>query len=403
MHTNTSAFPSKIIDTHPPLVVNTPQWLPPSVFAALTIAKLHFNPHYRELHEQYDYVTGVLALYMDRGKITKGKSLSWTFVKVHVSLFSCPGMHWTRLAPALHTDSCRSHMSALGFNNADSYVLSSLEFNNVDTHEMSSFGQSNSCTSFPLGPSDLASQSACSDVNGASEVKHLLSLVEVPSVWPSCVDPSILWYFEDCLTNRMAGDIVMEANRHQLKMHPTLCHENGSLLSSVEFNNVQLFTDLHITRLIELATDNPHLHCPDSKLLTMSNIKKWFKAKYSQAILELEAEQLYPCLCSAHWKADNMIGQAFLHHSDAECRHHTQEGPPNHGELPAAPILVLRVATINVAKCAFELSPGPKSPLALHTQKCSKDKSKNSGQKNKDPLVVLSSHKYSLHWSSITI
>ena len=93
MHTNTSAFPSKIIDTHPPLVVNAPQWLPPSVFAALTIAKLHFNPHYRELHEQYDYVTGVLALYMDRGKITKGKSLSWTFVKVHVSLFSCPGMH----------------------------------------------------------------------------------------------------------------------------------------------------------------------------------------------------------------------------------------------------------------------------------------------------------------------
>ena len=169
-----------------------------------------------------------------------------------------------------------------------------------------------------------------------------------------------------------------------------------------EFDNILKPTDLLATRLAELATKNPHLN-PDSKHLTKLNFKKWFKVEYYQALLELEAEQKYPHLCLAHWKADNMIGQAFLWQGDTECRHHRQGatsvlGSHNQSGLAPVPILVSSVVPINAAMCAFELSPGPKSPSALQAQKCSKDESQNSGQ-NKDILVAPSNGK-SLHWSS---
>ena len=95
LHTNTFTYPPKIIDTSPsafsdppqrlppsaidppqqlpPSGIDPPQWLPPSVIAALTISELCFNPHYCELRERYDYVSEVLASYMDREKPTKGK------------------------------------------------------------------------------------------------------------------------------------------------------------------------------------------------------------------------------------------------------------------------------------------------------------------------------------------
>lgn len=406
LRTNTSAFPPKIIDT--------PQRPSPSVIATLTIAELYFNPHFRELRERYDYVTGVLASYMDRGKPTKGNVSVPDLRQCACFLFLLSRHALNKilqLAPALHTDFHRPHTSAVGSYDVDSHSSLefnvdshlSLEFNNIDSHEMSSLGPSNSRTSSSLGPSDSASQSARSTSDRASEVKYLLGLVEAPSVRPACVNPSVLWHYEDCFTDKTLGDIVTEANKHRPKMHLALRREDGSALSSIEVNNVQLSADLLATRLIELATNNPQLHRHGSKLPTKSNIKKWFKAEYSQGILELEAEQPYLRLCSAHWKADNMIGQAFLRQSDAERRRRTREAssipdqpdPQKHGDSAPAPIPISSV--VNVAKRAFELSPGPKSPSASHTQKRSKDRANNSGQKNKDPSVVPSNRKYSLH------
>ena len=98
-----------------------------------------------------------------------------------------------------------------------------------------------------------------------------------------------------------------------------------------------------------------------------------------------------------------MSGQAFLWQGDAERRCCHQGAPSalgshNQSGLVPVPISVSSVVPINAAKHAFELSPGPKSPLVLQAQKHSKDESKNSGQ-NKDILVAPSNHK-SLHSSS---
>lgn len=82
-------------------------------------------------------------------------------------------------------------------------------------------------------------------------------------------------------------------------MHLCLCHEDSPILSSKEFDNILKSTDLLATRLTELATKNPHSN-PNSKHPTKLNSKKWFKVKYYQALLKLEAEQKYLHLCSAH-------------------------------------------------------------------------------------------------------
>jgi hypothetical protein len=125
----------------------------------------------------------------------------------------------------------------------------------------------------------------------------------------------------------MAGDIVTDSNKHRPKMQLVIRREDGSVISPVEFDNIRRSADMHAKRLIELTTSSSNIPTllRGSMQPTKSNIKKWFRAEFNQAILELEAEQKYLRLCSAHWKADTMIGQAFLRLSDAEHKHRACE------------------------------------------------------------------------------
>jgi hypothetical protein len=281
-------------------------------------------------------------------------------------------------------------MSSTLYHKTDSLVSSSLEPNNADSR-----------TSSSLGPSDSASQNAGSDIDKAA-IEHLLKLVEAPSKRPSCLKPFVLWYHEDCQTDKTAGDIVTAANKHRPKMHLVICREDGSVISGPEFENIKHSAELLVERLIACVAKNPQrMLVSTSKVPTKSNVKKWFKAEYSQAIPELEAEQPYLHLCAAHWKADIMLGQAFMRKSDAENkRARTSEAlsmpPPKQPNCAPTQIPVSDVAPINAAKRALELSPGPKSPSASHSQKRSKDETKHSGQKNKGPSAS-SDREYFLH------
>ncbi len=58
------------------------------------------------------------------------------------------------------------------------------------------------------------------------------------------------------------------------------------------------------------------------------------------------------------------------------------------------------VAPVNAAKHALELSPGPKSPSALHAQKHSKDDTILFGQKTMGSSVSSNLREYSIRWSS---
>ncbi|KAF8268983.1 hypothetical protein EI94DRAFT_1476306, partial [Lactarius quietus] len=118
---------------------------------------------------------------------------------------------------------------------------------------------------------------------------------------------------------------------------------------------------------------------------TKSFVKSVFGAEYRQAILELEAEQKLLCLCTGHWKAEVMIGQAFLRRSDTEAKVATQRDRttfPTSNFLPdpkdflfteplfAAPNQqVWEVPPMKPAKRTLETTPGPKSSTASQVPK----------------------------------
>jgi len=192
---------------------------------------------------------------------------------------------------------------------------------------------------------------------------------------------------------------------------------DGLKISSQEFANVRHSADIIVQKLINLVDSDPRVavRAGGSKSLTKSFVKNLFKAEYRQAVLDLEAEQKLLRLCSAHWKADTLIGQVFLRRNDAESRaalNHARsassmpvpsdvKGSQSSEPSFTAPIpQVWDVAPVNAAKRALELSPGPKSPSASHAQKRSKDDATLFGQKTTGSSVSSNLREYSIRRSS---
>lgn len=206
---------------------------------------------------------------------------------------------------------------------------------------------------------------------------------------PHFLPPSVLWHFEDCETDKSEGDILTAANKNRPKMSLAIRRLDGSKISQMEYANVRRSADLVVTKLHSLIASDPRMSARigNPKLRTKTFIKSTFGPQYRQAVLELEAEHKLLRLCSAHWKAEVMIGQAFLRRGDTDSKaaaNQTQissqtlplnvaaDDPPL--ELPAPTLLQFRdVAPVNAAKRMLEMSPGPKSPSARQAQKRSRD------------------------------
>jgi hypothetical protein len=147
--------------------------------------------------------------------------------------------------------------------------------------------------------------------------------------------------------------------------------------------------------LITGISNNPCAVVFNNKPQTKSTLKKFFGPEYNQVLLKLEAHSKLLCLCSAHWKADHMIGQALLNQGNADADVDTMAplGLPSSSlshsnkALPSEPysafvLQVSDVPPINAVKQALEQSPGPKLPSAVHTQKRSRETSIAPGKKS---------------------
>ena len=151
-------------------------------------------------------------------------------------------------------------------------------------------------------------------------------------------------------------------------------------------------------KLILKISKDPHSVVFTGNPRTKVTLKKFFEPEYKQALLELEAQNTLLRLCSAHWKADQMIGQALLHQSDAETKapnvpHPAPSSFPDTGGLPSEPYAAFIpqdsdvTSTKNTAKQTHELSPGPKSPSVVRAQKRIKDNSIVPGKKIMGPAI----------------
>ncbi|KAH9077679.1 hypothetical protein EDB83DRAFT_2311388 [Lactarius deliciosus] len=206
---------------------------------------------------------------------------------------------------------------------------------------------------------------------------------------PQFLPQEVLWYDNDCETDKTYGDIVTQQNKYRPKMNLAIRRPDGSKVSTQEFSNIRHSTVIIFQKLLSIITSDPHM--PES--LTKTSVKNLFKTEFDRAVLELEAEQRLLRLCSNHWKADALIGKMFSARNEAEASNRTRTAssmpPDDTPSPPTAPIpQVWDAAPVNVAKRALELSPGPKSPSASHVQKRSKDRVVAlSGQKTTGPSV----------------
>jgi hypothetical protein len=230
-----------------------------------------------------------------------------------------------------------------------------------------------------LGPSDSASQQKL-DFAIDEAIENLLQSVEAPSMRPRFLLVSVLWHYEDC-ENDSEGVIITEHNKQRPRMTLALRRPDGTKLSHQELTNMRHSADIVVQKLVTTVKSSP-LFDADTSKLTKLFIRTVFLTEYCQAILELEAEQKLLRLCSGHWKADTMIGQALSRRNDAQSKSQRERdrssNPSNTNDSwPPEPShsipCVSDRAPANAAKRALDLSPGPKSPSMSRTQKRSKD------------------------------
>ncbi|KAH9032842.1 hypothetical protein EDB84DRAFT_1561857 [Lactarius hengduanensis] len=300
----------------------------PDVIASLNVAELCYNPHYLKLREKFDQVCRALAMKTIEGGFTPTDTL-------------VPDSYQ---APPLRTkESCAS---SLGLHAEESRASS-------------------------LGPSDSASQQQQMKFDPAYDkaIGSLLETVEPLPTRPQYLVKEVLWYSDDCATDKMYGDIITAQNQYRPKMNLAIRRPNGSKVSNQEFSNIQRSTNIAVQKLIDLVDSDP-MHAGKSQTKTLTQLLR---------------------LCYAHWKADNLLGQKLQRRSDAKkkaARAASSIPPDDTSEPFTAPIpQVWDAAPVNAAKRAFELSPGPKSPSASQAQKRSKDGIALSKQKTTGPSV----------------
>ncbi|KAI9445340.1 hypothetical protein H4582DRAFT_2053391 [Lactarius indigo] len=372
-HLAVHTFPHKISSLPKPSI---------NFIASLSVNELCYNPHYLKLHEDFDRVCRALAM----------KTVSQGFTETSANAFIPDSCKDAAAHPLRTKDSCTS---SLGPHTEGSCASS------LGPHAEGSRASS-------LGPSDSASQQMRFDPTYNRAIKTLLETVEPLPSRPQFLPKEVLWYYEDCATDKSYGDIITKNNKYQPKMNLAIHCPDGLKVSAQEFANIQHSTTIIVQKLTNLISSDSCMavRIDDPKSQTKSFVKHLFKAEYDQAILELEAEQRLLRLCYAHWKADTMIGQVFVRQNKVDAKAASNRARTTSSRLsddtsepPPAPVpQVWDIAPVNVAKCAFELSPGPKSPSALQAQKRSKDGVSLSGQKTTGPSVP-SNCKYSIQRS----
>ena len=220
-------------------------------------------------------------------------------------------------------------------------------------------------------------------------------MVEPPSIRPEFLPVSVLWYADDCKKPPEYAKIFSATNKSRAKMHIALRRANGEQLSFHEYQNIREVADLVVRNLCNMYSKDPR--AAGAKTTTKTNFKSIYFTEYRKAVLELEAAEPILRLCAHHWKAEVMIGQAFLRRGGNDKTNDTTNAlessnapttsssdvsishPPE--ALPAAPIAgVSDAAPANASKRALVLSPGPKSPSATHSQKRAKDNTALSAQ-----------------------
>lgn len=154
-----------------------------------------------------------------------------------------------------------------------------------------------------VAPSDSISRQ-----NSGSTTPTISTPIHQPAVRPAEYPVQILWAFEDCKDDPDVG--LTPSNPSRPPMERSIRHADGSLISPAEYSSIRASARLVISDL--LAIPRPKNRSARTKPRTKSYFRAYFPREWQRAVEKLERHQPLLALCTAHWKAEHVIGNALL-------------------------------------------------------------------------------------------
>ena len=122
-------------------------------------------------------------------------------------------------------------------------------------------------------------------------------------------------------------------------MDQVIRHEDGSLISTLEWNTIMASACLikHKLRLISTPTDRRAQSQPKTKVY----YRTFHTQEWMHAVQHLEEEQLLLKLCTSHWKAEHVLNISLMNgRHDGNTNGNNCDGSDNSTKkkkLPASP------------------------------------------------------------------
>lgn len=161
------------------------------------------------------------------------------------------------------------------------------------------YGTSTHTRTASLAPTDSVSM-----VPSATATPYL----HQPAIRPSCYPPEILWSLNDSKTDEDVGS--SDGNLSRPAMARVIRHADGTDISPGEYNAIKATAHAIVYELNELVIppSKPHLK---GMPRTMRFYKQHMVREWNKAVADVEDQQELLTLCSAHWKAEHILGASL--------------------------------------------------------------------------------------------
>lgn len=145
---------------------------------------------------------------------------------------------------------------------------------------------------------------------------------------PSHLPESVLWTFKDAQARGPDGGFS-SSNPHRPSFKKALRDQNGNVLDE---GIVKLIT----RTATSLARRIMALQPANTRMADSHHIREYYRTKaptlWYGCIILLEQQHVEVGLCSAHWKADHLLGQAVLKIRTTQRSSTTQVGKASHSQ-----------------------------------------------------------------------
>ena len=138
--------------------------------------------------------------------------------------------------------------------------------------------------------------------DSVSQVPIKSTRILQPSIRPSHYPEEILWRFDDCKSDPEVA--MTDKNSSRPRMRKAIRHEDGSLLNNQEWIGI-------LATANDIKTDLTALPVKGSStrgINSMTYFRNHYLKEWNVAIDRLEHLEPLLVLCSAHWKAQHILG-----------------------------------------------------------------------------------------------